>query len=455
MPVTGTLGALTYARVALSPNLEYWALKNNNASAPTKLLIENATQSIYVSSKIYGINVVKIAGYINPSMNFNYDYQPLSNTGFGLNKTAIAFGAVTNTILGVTQTRNAYTPAYPYYTVFPSAIQILDSTNGGTLDNHWKWPNYVPPTASNRSFSYYDDIIVDSTGQIYIIDRETETNLPQYTIWLSRYLGYSLNGGATLYGISTSAGSTSSGIRLQLSSVENPIVYLQIGTKVRIYENSKTAGSAPYYPLTNIYNSELALSTSTLTGTDMIVDTSDNRMLTLNISNDGYLVKLSSTQTITWQQKVTNTKLYSVAFDSSNNVYAVGITSTNKLWIGKWNSSGTLQWQNELSSTVSFSTNCYIKIDNFDELIIASFFGQQVMFRLPNDGSIPGSGNYNFSDNTTPLTYTISSQTINTSSITISSPGSTGTTAPLKTFNYDYSNIIAQSSQYYRAYIGA
>lgn len=100
---------------------------------------------------------------------------------------------------------------------------------------------------------------------------------------------------------------------------------------------------------------------------DCKTDSSGNLYLVGNTYNnttnayDGIVVKLDSSGNITWQRRVhsNNTdSLHGLAIDSSGNVYVCGYsvtgttpTTQRKSIILKYNSSGTLQWQRQLTSS--------------------------------------------------------------------------------------------------------
>jgi uncharacterized delta-60 repeat protein len=113
---------------------------------------------------------------------------------------------------------------------------------------------------------------------------------------------------------------------------------------------------------------------------DLIADSSGN-VYAVGYTSDGdtrdsTIVKWNSSGTLQWQrevdQRTTNDIFYGVTIDSSGNVYAVGYSpdssfSSIQIFISKWNSSGTLQWQRRIQDYsigegVSFdsSGNIYI-----------------------------------------------------------------------------------------------
>lgn len=69
---------------------------------------------------------------------------------------------------------------------------------------------------------------------------------------------------------------------------------------------------------------------------------------------DGVVAKYNSSGTLQWQRTLSsNLYFFSIATDSSDNVYVTGYTSsgTAKTIVVKYNSSGTLQWQKSVSDS--------------------------------------------------------------------------------------------------------
>jgi len=123
-------------------------------------------------------------------------------------------------------------------------------------------------------------------------------------------------------------------------------------------------------------------------------------------SQDGMIVKYNSSGTLQWARRIGSTqsdKYVDVAFDSDNNVYAVGehrdpsgATKTRAL-IVKYNSSGTIQWQRILG-TADYSIRAKgIVVDESNNLYItgeADGVGtggdDAFILFVPNDGSLTG-----------------------------------------------------------------
>lgn len=101
---------------------------------------------------------------------------------------------------------------------------------------------------------------------------------------------------------------------------------------------------------------------STVSGQQILADSSGN-IYQQNIlgpgSSKAQVIKINNTGVIQWQRQVTSPSLdypsvnsVGMALDSSSNTYAAGL-SGNNIYIWKYNSSGTLQWQKKLGDDVN------------------------------------------------------------------------------------------------------
>lgn len=122
----------------------------------------------------------------------------------------------------------------------------------------------------------------------------------------------------------------------------------------------------------------------------------------------GFVAKYNSSGTIQWQRILYSTvkgiSLEGVAVDSSGNVYAVGYDDSNsRAAIFKYNSSGSLQWQKQIyyagasnSARGCIVSGSYIYVAG----IISSALTGSNIFKLGTDGTGTGTyGSWTYADN--------------------------------------------------------
>jgi hypothetical protein len=96
------------------------------------------------------------------------------------------------------------------------------------------------------------------------------------------------------------------------------------------------------------------------------------------------LTKYNSSGTLQWQRKINGNgtgshPIYSTAVDSSSNIYATGYCSTtagNAWFIAKWNSSGTIQWQNKITTSGYSSLGTELAIDSSGNVYTYGYVNQ-------------------------------------------------------------------------------
>jgi uncharacterized delta-60 repeat protein len=145
-------------------------------------------------------------------------------------------------------------------------------------------------------------------------------------------------------------------------------------------------------------------------GYSIAIDSSDNIYVlgeTISTgagSRDFLLAKYNSSGTIQWQRVLGGTSVeqgYSVAIDSLDNVYVLGNTISTgagdfDFLLAKYNSSGTIQWQRVLGGA-GRDKGYSIAIDSSDTLYALGFTASTgaggddfLLAKLPNDGSLTG-----------------------------------------------------------------
>jgi len=122
----------------------------------------------------------------------------------------------------------------------------------------------------------------------------------------------------------------------------------------------------------------LSSSGNTVQSQNITVDSSENIYVVgssvIGGTSRSQIAKYDSSGSIQWQRNLTGgaaCKFYDVATDSSGNVYAVGVdvSNTNAIVV-KYNSSGTLQWQRNIVGTGGLSRGFGIAVDSSSNVYI-------------------------------------------------------------------------------------
>jgi uncharacterized delta-60 repeat protein len=182
-------------------------------------------------------------------------------------------------------------------------------------------------------------------------------------------------------------------------------------------------------------------------GNGIAVDSSGNVYVIGNTAstgaggNDFLLAKYNSSGTIQWQRVLgdTGTEVgYSVAFDSSDNIYVAGYTNSTgaggiDFLLAKYNSSGTIQWQRVLGGSGS-DYGRSITIDSSDNIYVVGYTGSVgagsddlLIAKLPSDGSLAGT----YVLDGVNIVYAASALTGATSTLTAATSTLTGATSTL------------------------
>jgi hypothetical protein len=135
---------------------------------------------------------------------------------------------------------------------------------------------------------------------------------------------------------------------------------------------------------------------------NIVVDSSGNTYATFQWNSGGLVyggvLKYNSSGTLQWQRKMTPVSqqiwYQSLALDSANNVIVAGYHSdagnTNGLVV-KYNSSGTLQWQKDITITYG-SSLAGIAVDSSDNIIVTGYQASAV-YNYGNVIKLDSSGN--------------------------------------------------------------
>ena len=144
-------------------------------------------------------------------------------------------------------------------------------------------------------------------------------------------------------------------------------------------------------------------------------------------SVDIILAKYNTSGTIQWQRKLdagseTQDFAYSIAVSSSGNVYICGQTPSggqDNLFLAKYDTSGTIQFQRRLGNASQPSIGYSVAVDSTENVYVCGYTsvagGNDFLFaKLPGDGSDTGTytvGGYSFTYAAATLTATTASLT--------------------------------------------
>ena len=194
-------------------------------------------------------------------------------------------------------------------------------------------------------------------------------------------------------------------------------------------------------------------------GRGIAVDSSDNVYITGRTGSDGagsydvIIAKYNSSGTLQWQRTLGGTNSESgqgIAIDNSDNLYIVGQTSSEgagetDILIAKYNSSGNIQWQRTLGGTgtesaysiaVDSSNNVYIIGETETDTFLVY---DTLIAKIPGDGTLTGNyGIYTYASSS----LTDASSSLDSSSYTNLTPGTPTRTSHTSTLTNATTNFI-------------
>jgi hypothetical protein len=446
MPITASMGALTYARTALDANFTYWAMQLSgvaSASPVIDLITDQANSAIYVINSISNSpNLCRIntgTNFANPiglAYNINYTFSSgvFVGTPSYVGKASVE-PSTGHIALPMTLDR-PYPLAFPNYIVGEPFILYLQKANGlPNAKSSWKYPQYLPPTSNNSSYS-----------NVYTLQKD-ESVAPVVLCYRFASPDLSTRNGSFSISPNPNPGNTNDvWVTGLVNGINQPITLSNMSSGVRIYTNNTTAGAAPTYTMTTVFRTELDPASGTLTGIDLKLDGAENRIVICNGSTGtrGYIYKMDLIHSFSWQRQITNVQLGGAYIDSSNDIYVAGVDTSNRLWVAKYNNAGIIQWQNRMTSSAGSFSSIKINGDTGGGIIISALVNNiTTVFRLPQDGSIPGTGTYYYPGGT--YTYVTASLTDSAGTLVASTPVNTG---PGGNPSSNYSNNAIGTSVY-------
>ena len=329
--------------------------------------------------------------------------------------------------IAVDSSANAYITGY--LDPFPQNLLLAKYNSAGTI----QWQR----TLGGGGVDYGWQLAIDSNDNIYVSGETRSAGAGSRDVLLAKY-----NSSGTLQWQRTlGGGSDEYGYGIAVDSSGN--VYVAGRTR------SAGAGSddlflAKYNSSGTIQWQRTVGGSGSDYGNAVGVDSNDNVYITGYSRSTGtgllelFLAKYNSSGTIQWQRVLEGSGSQTgegLAFDSSGNVYINGKWSSggfayNRFFIVKYDSSGTLQWQRILYGNNQHLADS-IKINSSGTVYVSGYMdvvGKDKFFlaALPNDGSLTG-----FYQMQIPINYIAGSSTSRSISLTAAASSLTAATSSL------------------------
>lgn len=403
MPVTSTLGALSYARATVSAglNYNYYCLQLQSPYTLQDIVIDPTNSNIYYLSGYSTSDNRYLTSKFTESPDFplqNYTTRHLIANMASINIGRMQYNLNNNKLVMVT-----------YYTdsissIVRGSLLSIDPSTGLKVNTNAN----VYDSCANLSFK----IVSGNIPAFVTGTRSSRLSLRKYN--------------KTTYDTSTPT-------VIAGRDYQGPSGIIQIGVDVVL-----DSTNLPYFLSTqqvpNVYtlivktdtnlNPTIIKYTRNFIGTENFVparigiDSSNNPIFISNVSNkavpDGYVVKWNSAMTSTlWSKRIAGVTLSALYVDNLNNTYVAGRSATtNRLYICKLDNAGIVLYEREIYSTAGF-TNVSQIVSSGTDMYIVGNITNGFLIKLPNDGSIPGTGTYSFIGNAVPaINYVTTSKSI-------------------------------------------
>ena len=314
-------------------------------------------------------------------------------------------------------------------TFSPDTILIAKYNNSGTI----QWQKTLGGVGDHRTY----DIAVDSSGNAYVTGKYYNGGSDS-GILLAKYD----SSGNLQWQKRTSGGTEDIGHSIKLDSSGNIYIVGQTRTNATYHDilviKLDSSGSV-------IWDRAItSASNNSDVGQGVAIDSSGNVYVTGKVNDGGiklFVAKFNSSGTIQWQRTLSGNGEYGygVGVDGSGNVYVVGTTyitgKSYDILIAQWNSSGTIQYQRTLGG----GGNTYegaeaIELDSSGNMYIVGWQQSSgdgaYIIKLPGDGSLTGSYStpgYTLTYANYSTTHTNSSFSANARSITTTAVNQTDT----------------------------
>ena len=431
MPITSSTGSLAYSRAILSVDYQYWYLQSNN-SVPFYDIDIDSNDNLYALSDT-SVSPESIVTYTFKQYD-DYPYTMVDGLGY-THRVALGNGA-SHTNTAFIPTRLEYNEVngklilldneisreptvFPYDPVRIGALTI-PGPNAATTTSVGKFSvaaGGVPaPTTTYMDISCdsstgatyltgYTDVQSGSPSYFFVKKFSNLTNLEQTAANINSPESlFAASYQSTFLNYTRTAGIVHNASGLYACNTQDLNASTRRTFVTKLNPTPTLLGGLYYMPA--IWQRQL---TDTLTLEVAKISGINEATVTLNdtgATKYGYIVQYDSSGVLQWQRRITNVQLKDNVTDSSGNVYVLGVNTSNNLFIAKYNSSGVLQWQNVFTGQTYVAQSIKVKDNNI--YVCGNVGSNGFIVKLPDDGSIPGTGTYTLG--TTTLTYVAGTQ---------------------------------------------
>lgn len=411
MPITASLGALTFAKLGPVTS-DYWYLQTNT-NDPFIGLVVDPSDNIYVGGTNFLMQFIDLG--VAPKQVWATTITTPSGfqgiTDFKYSSYYDAIGITYSELYNSTQFPNPLQSRAMWKMVATDGVIPAFAQTGGNI-------GVQANAGTNRGIYANTFAINEVNGYYYSVGAQYEYFQLGQSIQCNQFSNATETGvllalGGVYGGVSVPPGlALGTGGEVDSNGYLTFVGYSQTtstaSTRYVVLNKSEKVVTSTPGVLLPIWQRKITL-TNNLTSSKLMLDSSDNIYILINdgTSTNGYLVKYNDSGVLQWQRRIGNTNLTAIHIDSSNNIYIAGKNSSSNLFIAKYNSSGVMQWQTKLAGA-TFS-GLGIKDIGSNLYISGDASGKGFMVKLPNDGSIPGDGSYYVGGSLT-LTYAVAIQ---------------------------------------------
>ena len=430
MPVTESLGSLSYSRAISGIDYEYWYLQSTNNIPFYDIDFDNAS-NMYVLSNTpssvvmyrfkeyndYPYTIINGSGYVHRSLGPGGTY-----VSDNVNPKRIRYNGFLDKIFQVGYERNRQQTVFPYNFTWPAtATEYPTDLVLPTVPTTFVYARYGAIGSGSTAAQYSDVDCSDSNGITYVtgyVDISgtlSQAFIKKYDSGLTTTIPptdpYSQFAQSNNGGVISNLDWSSSVKILSTSVVTGHNFSSSLSAREVLITNFNPApvlSGSNYYMATN-WQRKLT-STLYLEIVKLDKDISDNIYVTLKDTNSNisYVVKYNSSGAIQWQRRIVNVTLSDIVVETGGDFYIIGTNTSNNLFVAKYNASGAIQWQNKVTG-LTFTTQS-IKIDSGNLYLCGTASSNGFVMKVPPSGSIPGDGTYNLVAGGT-IVYSVATQT--------------------------------------------